>query len=71
MATSETPPPPLTVTVKAAAMMLGLSNVQVYALLDDGHLDGGYTPKGVRLVKRTSLIEFVDNLPTTRPGSAA
>lgn len=64
-----TPAEPLTCTVKVAAQMLGLSNVQVYGLLDKGHLKGGYTPTGTRLVNMTSLRQFVENLPAKRPDS--
>lgn len=58
---------PLTCKVKVAAQILGLSNVQVYDLLDKGHLNGGYTPTGQRLVSMDSLRDFVSNLPAKRP----
>jgi excisionase family DNA binding protein len=72
MATSDLPPPePLTVTVKAAALMLGLSNVTVYKLLDAGDIQSGYTSTGRRLVHLDSLRGYVANLPSERPSGAA
>lgn len=68
---SETSPDQLTITVKAAAQMLGLSNVTVYKLLDNGDIKSGYTSTGRRLVVMESLREYVANLPTERPSGDA
>jgi hypothetical protein len=65
--TDTSPPEPLTCKVKVAAHLLGLSNVQVYDLLDKGTLRGGYTPSGQRLVELSSVREFVATLPAKRP----
>lgn len=61
----------LTCTVKAAAQMLGLSNVSVYRLLDAGHIESGYTDSGRRLVKLESLRQYVSDLPSERPRDGA
>lgn len=59
-------PDPITVTVKGAAQMLGLSNWSVYKLLDQGKVESRY--KGTRrLVVVESLREYVAGLPTEKP----
>lgn len=66
--TTEAPsaPDPITVTVKGAAQMLGLSNWSVYKLLDAGDIESRY--KGTRrLVVIESLREYVASLPTEKP----
>lgn len=68
---SETPPDPLTCTVKAAALMLGLSNASVYGLLDRQAIRSGYTDTGRRLVHMDSLREYVATLPARRPRDGA
>lgn len=68
---ADTSPEPLTCTVKAAAQMLGLSNVTVYKLLDAGDIESGYTSTGRRLVKVESLRQYVATLPSQRPQDGA
>jgi hypothetical protein len=61
--------PPITVSVRTAGEMLGLSAYQVKNLCDKGRLDAGYTEQGKRLVSVKSIHAYVATLPTERPAS--
>jgi excisionase family DNA binding protein len=64
------PPEPITVSVKAAAEMTGLSRWTIYQLLDNGDVASVY--KGSRrLVLVESLRDYIANLPTERPEVSA
>ena len=59
-------PEPITVSVKTAAQMTGLSNWTIYKLLDAQKVTSVY--EGTRrLVLVASLRDYVANLPTERP----
>jgi excisionase family DNA binding protein len=57
---------PIFVTVKEAARILALSPFTVSKKLDAGAIDSRYEGKR-RLVRLSSLQEYADSLPTTRP----
>jgi hypothetical protein len=61
--------PPITVSVKTAGEMLGLSPYQAKNLCDKGLLESGFTPQGKRLVTVKSIHAYVESLPTERPAS--
>ena len=60
------PPEPLLISVKEAALILGISRNHAYALLDQGVIDSRYIGRR-RLVVKSSLDEFVERLPRTPP----
>lgn len=66
-ATKTPPPEPLLISVKDAALILGISRNHMYALLDQGIVECRYIGRR-RLVLKASLTEFVERLPTTPPG---
>lgn len=55
---------PITVSVKQAAQMLGLSTAHTYRLLEDGKVESRYSGRR-RLVLVDSLHKYVDSLPHT------
>lgn len=57
---------PKLVTVKDAAVVLGLTNFAVYKLLDAGKIEGRYI-EGRRMIPVEALDAFIDGLPTERP----
>lgn len=58
------------VTVKNAAVVLGLTNFAVYKLLDAGDIEGRWI-KGRRMVPVEALDSFIAGLPTERPRDGA
>lgn len=62
--------PPITVSVKTAGEMVGLSSWQVRQLLEDGLVVSRYQGRR-RLVDVDSLRSYIESLPTERPGGAA
>lgn len=68
---SDTPiPDPISVSVKTAAAMTGLSVWSIYKLLDSRAVVSGY--EGTRrLVNVESLRSYIRNLPTERPEVSA
>jgi excisionase family DNA binding protein len=61
---------PRLVTVKNAAVILGLTNFAVYKLLKAGKIEGRYI-EGRRMIPVEELDEFIASLPTERPSGAA
>jgi excisionase family DNA binding protein len=61
---------PRLVTVKNAAVILGLTNFAVYKLLSSGKLEGRYI-EGRRMIPVEELDEFIASLPTERPTDGA
>lgn len=57
---------PIFVSVKDAAVALGLSTFVVYQLLDEGHIDCRYHGRR-RLVVVESLRKYAAGLPVERP----
>ncbi len=55
---------PITVSVKDAAQMLGISPWSMYKLLDDGAVESRYHGRR-RLVPVKSLAAYAETLPTT------
>jgi excisionase family DNA binding protein len=65
--TAKRPPPePLFISVKEAAMVLGISRNYMYSLLDMGLIESRYMGRR-RLVLLSSLHDFVASLPEVRP----
>lgn len=60
------PPEPLFISVKEAAIMLGVSRNHMYGLLDMQLIESRYMGRR-RLVLVSSLHEFIAGLPTTPP----
>ena len=60
--------PPIFITVKQAAKMLGISDWSMYQLLDAGEVESRYQGRR-RLVLVTSLHTYAAGLPTERPAS--
>jgi hypothetical protein len=60
--------PPITVSVKGAGEMLGLSPYQVKGLCDAGLIESGFSGR-TRLVKVESIHAYIDALPSERPAS--
>jgi excisionase family DNA binding protein len=63
-------PESITVSVKDAALMTGLSRWTIYQLLDKQAVRSVYQGSR-RLVVVDSLREYVENLPTERPEVSA
>ena len=61
-------PEPLFVSVKEAATLLGISRNYMYGLLDLQLIESRYIGRR-RLVVKSSLEEYVANLPGTPPDS--
>lgn len=61
---------PITVSVKTAGEMLGLSAWQVKGLCDRGLIDSGFSGR-TRLVKVSSIQAYADGLPSERPELSA
>jgi hypothetical protein len=59
--------PPITVSVKTAGELLGLSPYQAKNLCDKGLLESGYTEQGKRLVLVKSIQAYAESLPADRP----
>jgi hypothetical protein len=66
MATDTTNLEPLTVSVKVAAELTGLTKWGVYKKANDGEIETRYSGSR-RLVVYKSLLEYIENLPTERP----
>jgi hypothetical protein len=60
--------PPITVSVKGAGEMLGLSPYQVKGLCDAGLIESGFSGR-TRLVFVDSIRAYVEGLPAERPAS--
>ena len=63
-------PEPITVSVKVAAKMTGLSNWTIYNLLDEQKIKSVYHGSR-RLVEVDSLRAYIAKLPTERPEVSA
>jgi excisionase family DNA binding protein len=61
---------PIFITVKDAARMLGVSTWTTYQLLDSQTIASQYHGRK-RLVVLTSLREYAEGLPTSRPEVAS
>lgn len=61
---TNTLPEPIFVSVKQAAVMLGVSTWLLYKILDRQEIASQYQGSR-RLVRLASLREYADNLPTT------
>jgi excisionase family DNA binding protein len=70
MAASPPTPEPLLLSIKDAALALGISSWTVYKLADEGYLESRYIGKR-RLIPAESVKEYASGLPTARPEASA
>lgn len=67
---TDTAPQPITVSVKRAAEMTGLSKWMIYKRCDERAIESRYEGSR-RLVVVSSLNDYIANLPTERPEVSA